>query len=293
MPTLPDGRKMDVIINPLGIISRMNAGQLFELHLSECLYQLKQQLHELKGVRAVTKHLKSFLEIIDKSDKKWTTTHTLKQFKSRSKENLSEAIDKLTLIQPAFQSISPYDLLEAMNFIGTNSTLESIKDEELLERCQNSRCLPDKYPIYDPEEDEYLANPIACGYIYFLKLVHRATDKTSARSIGPYSQKTLQPLGGRTNLGGHRIGEMEVWALAAYGADNLLKDLLTTHSDSSGLKNKMLAEVLQNRELVKEDDEVKPASLSLLESNLRVLGMQLDHDNKPNDDIVDAELSTE
>jgi len=256
MPILPDGRRLDIICNPLGIIGRMNCGQLYELHLSECLYNLKKNMKSMTYEEAY-KYLEKFLDITDKTSDSWGKKSTLLSFKNiHTKFGLIAAINRIELYQPPFESLGPEDLLKAIEFTGSK----------------------DKYKIHDPEENIDIENPIACGYLYFMKLVHRASEKMSARSIGPYSQKTLQPLGGRSNQGGHKLGEMEVWSLKAYGADGFLSDLLTIHSDSSGYKNRTLSDILKNPDLINEDnsEDNKPISLKLLEANLNSLGIEIE-----------------
>lgn len=272
MPELEDGRKLDIIINPLGIISRMNVGQLYELHLNEALYQLKKYLKTIQkredigdfpGTVPTYKiiYLERFLENIDVTPDSWTSKKIIEDYKEglerveRGELAEGEAEDLLYLIQPPFQSIGPEELFDAMDYTGAKL----------------------KYRVFDPANKMYIDNLIGCGYIYFLKLVHRSSDKMSARSIGPYSKKTLQPLGGKSRLGGHRLGEMESWSLIAHGAEDLLTDFLTLQSDSPGLKNKFLANVLQNPELAESNTtDDKPQSLRLFEAYLRVLGLKLE-----------------
>ena len=258
MPRLKDGRVLDIIINPLGIISRMNVGQLFELAIGEAIYQLRQKMKTL-GVREGEKLLKSFLKIVDKTPKNWASKKILSEWKSKK-----ITTDEIYTIQPPFHSLSPQDVQKAMELTGAQY----------------------KYDLLDPETGKMLENPIAVGYIYFLKLFHRASASMSARSIGPYSKKTLQPLGGKARQGGHRLGEMEVWSLLGHGAGDLLETLLTAHSDSPGRKNKLLADILQNPMLIDETQDNKPQSLRLLDARLRVLGLEMymdeDEELKPN-----------
>lgn len=260
MPVLPDGRRIEVILNPLGIISRMNVGQLYELHMNEAMYQLKNKLKGIKWKREKVKLLKGFLDIIDKSPEQWTSKRVIEDYRQdlkragSRKSEIGIAEDNLYIIQPPFQSMKANDLIKGMEYA----------DAEM------------KQKLYDPSSKMEIKNLIAVGYIYFLKLVHRSSDKMSARSIGPYSKKTLQPLGGKARLGGHRLGEMEVWSLVAHGADNVLRDFLTLQSDSPGLKNKFLADILQNPELATHSStDTRPQSLRLFEAYLKILGLEL------------------
>ena len=261
MPTLPDGRRFDILINPLGIISRMNVGQLYELHLNEALYQLKGLLLDKPDKQDKLDILRGFLDIVNSgSEDNWAKEKILKEYNEGLERDVRDnthgtAEDELYLIQPPFQSVGPEELFDAMRYTGAQL----------------------KYEVFDPSSKVAIRNLIAVGYIHFSKLIHRSSDKMSARSIGPYSKKTLQPLGGKSRLGGHRLGEMETWSLIAHGAEDLLTDFLTLQSDSAGLKNKFLAEVLQNPELASSNtSDNKPQSLRLFEAYLKILGLKIE-----------------
>ena len=256
MPRLDDGRTLDIIINPLGIISRMNSGQLFELHLGECLHKLKLKMLEIPETKDKLKYLKGFLDIIDKTEDKWITNKILNDFGTEHGRYL---------IQPPFLSVQTPDVQKA------------------LEYCEGSF----KQRVFDPTTNVFISDNIAIGYNYFIKLVHRAIDKMSARSIGPYSRKTLQPLGGKSRQGGHKLGEMEVWALQGHDANKLLRDNLTILSDSPGLKNEFLASTLNNPELAISDaSDRRPQSSRLLDVNFNVLGTQLEFEEKEEEDTT-------
>ena len=259
MPILPDGRVADVVINPLGIISRMNAGQLFELHLNECFYQVKKKIIKYFNDKDKCREFfKGFLDIIDKTPTKWVTERLLSRYDyiEPISANGEILVENLYLIQPPFESIGPEDLQKAIDYAGSDYS----------------------YTIYDPDKKMFIENPVSCGYMYVLKLIHRSSDKMGARSIGPYSKKTLQPLGGKSRQGGHRVGEMEVWALMAHGAHKyFLRDLLTVQADSPGLKNELLAKILNSPVLSDSDQNDKsPQSLRLLNSYLKQLGLELE-----------------
>jgi DNA-directed RNA polymerase subunit beta len=255
MPVLPDGRKIEIIINPLGIVSRMNAGQLFELHLSEALFNAKNKMKTMPE-KDGEEFLYKLIELTDNTSDKWVSNKLKSEYQDRKlKYGYEKAIDGLYFIQPPFNSITPKQLKEIMTFTGAQF----------------------KYMLYHPNSKVNINTPLSAGKMYFSKLVHRASDKMSARSIGPYSKKTLQPLGGKSRGGGHRCGEMEVWALMAHGANNLLKDFLTVQSDSPGKKNKLLAKMLSNPELSENDSsDNTPQSLRLFKANLKVLGLELE-----------------
>jgi DNA-directed RNA polymerase beta subunit len=259
MPILEDGRRAEIILNPLGVISRMNVGQLFEITLTETLYQLKKKLKEINDVDKCRNILTEYLNILDKTDNKWITSKILEEFDNNvTTKDLHYAIDELYLIQPIFKCIKVDDLKKLTEFVNAKYTQK----------------------LFDPLTNSYFDNPITVGYIYFFKLIHRASEKMSGRSIGPYSNKTLQPLGGKSNQGGHRFGEMEVWGILGHGAKNQLKDFLTTQSDSVGLKSKLLADIIRNPDLLNNLEEIdeQPQSLKLLNAYLKVLGIEISYD---------------
>lgn len=255
MPKTEDGRHVDIIINPLGIISRMNVGQIFELHLGEAIVQLKNKLRKTKPPKDET-FLEKFLKLVDNDKDKYFTKYTLERYKYISNIDRDMAINDLSVIMPAFRSVSYEQLQKVMKLVKAKETFKM------------------SFGSYGDIDEE-----ISAGYMYWNKLIHRSRDKISCRSVGPYSRKTSQPLGGKKKRGGHRLGEMEQWALASHGSKVFLKELLTTHSDSVGMKNKVLANVLQNPDLVNMSDGESvdtPQSLLLMNSYLKLLGMDMD-----------------
>ena len=255
MPQLPDGRHLDICINPLGIISRMNIGQLFELHLSMSLYDLQENtlkmLSEGKTQDEIKKYLMDYIAIVDKTKDGWYQ----KQFEEQL-PNFIDApfVDSLTLIQPPFESCHIEDLTKALEYTKTVF----------------------KYKIYDPIARKYLLNEIAVGYLYFLRMVHIAEEKLAARGIGSYAKRTLQPLGGRKNKGGQRCGEMETACIIGHDAPKNLFEFLTTKSDCIDLKNDYIRKCIDPaRAGVEGSDDLDPMpeSVKLLNSYLTVLGV--------------------
>jgi len=256
-PQLPDGRKLDIIINPLGIISRMNIGQLFELHLGMALYELKQRAKRMleKGINpeSIKKYILKFYSIVDETPEKFVVDHIQELLDSRSLD--ADLIDSLVIIEPPFRTTSYKNLTKAMKY--TRSKFE--------------------YPVYDPKLGSYFDNPIAVGYCYWLKVIHMAETKLSARCVGSYVRKTLQPTSGRSKGGGQRLGEMEVRAMIAMDGISNLRECLTIKSDAIDLKNKWLYETIQggdNEDEFTIPEDQKPESLRLLEGYLKVLGVQ-------------------
>jgi len=253
MPKLPDGRNIDICINPLGIISRMNIGQLFELHLAMSLNDLKRNILSIfereDSQKLIRKYLLGFIRKIDKTEKRW--------YYNQFKKQLPEIIDRkfietLTVIQPPFESIGIEEIEKVMKY--TKTTM--------------------KYKLHDPISKQEIINPISVGYLYFFRMVHIAEEKLAARGIGAYARRTLQPLGGRKNKGGQRCGEMETACLIAHDASKNLFEFLTTKSDCIDLKNKYIKNVIEYNPITTEDkiDET-PESVKLLNAYLNTLGV--------------------
>lgn len=254
MPQLPDGRHLDICINPLGIISRMNIGQLFELHLSMSLYDLQQNLLKIleEGSQEDLKsYLLGYIDIIDKTKDKWYIKQFIEQLPKKIDE---EFIETLSIIQPPFESCQLKDLTQALQYTGSTF----------------------KYKIYDPIARKYLLNDIAAGYLYFFRMVHIAEEKLAARGIGSYAKRTLQPLGGRKNKGGQRCGEMETACIIGHDAPKNLFEFLTTKSDCIDLKNDYIRNCIDPGRVGIEDSkdlDPMPESVKLLNSYLTVLGV--------------------
>ena len=254
MPVLEDGRLVDIVINPLGIITRMNAGQIYELQVGECLNKLRSLMRELKEPKD-EKLLSKILKDIDETPTLWTTRQILQEYEENKKKyGKDEAINRLYFIMPSFQSTDV---------------------DTIVEKLMKKLDVKPEFEVTIPELGK-IKNKIAAGYMYWYKLVHRASEKLSARSVGTYSQKTNQPLGGKKRGGGHRFGEMEQWALVSHGSNNLLKDLMTIHSDSAGCKNETLSKMLKNTETLEENDDKRPQSLMLLDAYLAQLSLEIE-----------------
>lgn len=254
MPQLEDGRHVDICINPLGIISRMNIGQLYELHLVMSLEDLKEEI--LKRIRdekydskKVRKYLLDYIKIIDNTEGNWYTKQFIEQCPKVIDENF---IKNLTLIQPPFESITRSKIEQALKY--TKTML--------------------KYKIFDPVSKSFLENDIAVGFIYFFKMIHIAEERLAARGIGPYARRTLQPLGGRKNKGGQRCGEMETACLISHDAPIDLHEFLTTKSDCIDLKNEYIRNFIEAG-LVPTEEEIDttPESVKLLKAYLTAMGV--------------------
>jgi hypothetical protein len=254
MPQLKDGRHLDICINPLGIISRMNIGQLYELHLAMSFQDLKNNIIKMLDEGFEQEEIKSYLleyiKIVDKTIGGWY----LSQFQEKMPEKITkDFITNLSLIQPPFESSCIEDLKRALEYTGTSF----------------------KQKLYDPVSSIHIFNQIAVGFIYFFRMVHIAEEKLSARGIGAYARRTLQPLGGRKNKGGQRCGEMETACLIGHDAPSNLFEFLTTKSDCIDLKNKYIRDFTTSNMVNYEINNIDsvPESVKLLNSYLTVLGV--------------------
>jgi DNA-directed RNA polymerase beta subunit len=217
---------------------------------------LKLKLNKSKtNIDVIKKELTKFLTLVDCSKNNWISKRILLEFdKNINEMSITEAIDNISLIEPPFESTKPENQYKLMDH--TDSKF--------------------KQKLFDPKRNKYYKNDIAVGYIYFMKLVHRASDKMFSRSFGLYNKNTYQPLGGKSSGKSHKLGEMEIWALLAHGCEDLVQDLMTTCSDSAGKKNKLLASILQNPDLKSmESDDDTPQTYKMLEAYMKVLGINI------------------
>lgn len=267
MPRLEDGRLLDIIINPLGIISRMNIGQSFELHLSMSFNDLKlnckKMIKENIEQNEIKNYLINYIDIIDNTKEKWY----LNQFKDQIKdiEIDDEFIDNLTIVQPPFKSLDLQKCRMALEY--TNTKFEY----KLFDPCIHND---------DGTTGDYLVNEIATGFMYFFRMNHIASTKMTARGIGSYTKKMLQPTAGKRNLGGQRIGEMESSSIIAYDSSSFLYETMTTMSDCVEMKNKWMYEMIDSKNklgnLDFDDSETMSESVKLLNSYLTVIGVDKD-----------------
>jgi DNA-directed RNA polymerase subunit beta len=226
MPYLEDGTPMDVVLNPLGVPSRMNVGQILETHLGWASANLGKQVRELlEKVQAKgnTAELRKKLNELyhDKAD--------LKEMKGMEDPALLELAGNLSkgipFATPVFDGAKEEDINEMLELAGLDTS--------------------GQVTLYDGRTGEAFERKVTVGYIYILKLHHLVDDKIHARSIGPYSLVTQQPLGGKSHFGGQRFGEMECWALQAYGAAYTLQEMLTVKSDDVAGRTKVYESIIR------------------------------------------------
>src|SRR5579885_1690994 len=251
MPYLPDGTPVEVVLNPLGVPSRMNVGQILETHLGWAAKELGTKLAQLMSngnrVELVRKELKGIL--------RGTSSGSF--------------IDELTDEEVLDFARSYKNGVPFATPVFDGATEKQIK--EYLERAGLPRS--GKVTLYDGMTGEKFHQEVTVGYIYMLKLSHLVDDKIHARSIGPYSLITQQPLGGKAQFGGQRFGEMEVWALEAYGAGHILQELLTAKSDDVYGRAKIYEAIVKGDNITKAGI---PESFNVLVHELRGLGLDLE-----------------
>ena len=252
MPYLPDGRPVDMILNPLGVPSRMNVGQILETHLGWAVKELGRQLNEYIKTEFSVDSLKKKLESYYSGSTKFLEIlHSL---------NDNEVVDLVKNLQEAIPIKVPV-------FDGaTESEIEKLYREANLP-------MDGKTILFNGQTGEPFDQKVTVGIMYMLKLHHLVEEKIHARAIGPYSLVTQQPLGGKAHFGGQRLGEMEVWALEAYGAAYTLQEFLTFKSDDVVGRTKIFDSI------VKGDINFEPGlpeSFKVLQKELQSLALDVD-----------------
>ena len=253
MPYLQDGTPVDVVLNPLGVPSRMNVGQILETHLGWAAAGLGNKISKMIGNNDDNKNLKNFLSQIysEKQFEKQLSSLTNNELVQQAK-NLSRGVPMAT---PVFDGASEKGVTEMLKLADLDET--------------------GQVWLTDGRTGEVFDRKVTVGYIYMLKLHHLVDDKIHARSIGPYSLVTQQPLGGKAQFGGQRFGEMEVWALEAYGAAYTLQEMLTVKSDDVSGRTKVYESIIRG------DDDFEagiPESFNVLIKELKSLGLNVNMD---------------
>ena len=251
MPYMEDGNPVDIVLNPLGVPSRMNVGQILEVHLGLAAKGLGQKIGAMLRADANAKEVRGFLDQVYNSKGK--------------KENLDElsdgdVIDLARNLEDGVPFATPV-------FDGAKE--EEIKAMLALAGMPSSG----QMTLYDGRTGEAFERQVTVGYMHFLKLHHLVDDKMHARSTGPYSLVTQQPLGGKAQFGGQRFGEMEVWALEAYGASYVLQEMLTVKSDDVNGRTKVYENIVKGEHKI---DAGMPESFNVLVKEIRSLAIDID-----------------
>jgi DNA-directed RNA polymerase subunit beta len=210
MPYLADGSPVDLVLNPLGVPSRMNVGQILEIHLGWGAYELGRQLQAMIDEKRAAHEIKGLLDKVYKGDE------DVEAQLARMDDDDVRALAKKSkngvfMASPVFDGAAEADIKGALEIAGLPQSGQAI--------------------LFDGRTGDAFDQNVTVGIMYMLKLHHLVDDKIHARSIGPYSLVTQQPLGGKAQFGGQRLGEMEVWAMEAYGAAYALQEFLTVKSD--------------------------------------------------------------
>jgi DNA-directed RNA polymerase subunit beta len=254
MPYMADGTPVDIVLNPLGVPSRMNVGQVLETHLGWAAKGLGLKIGVMLAEKESTTKLRGFLnEIYNKSGGQKADLNSL---------NDDEIVELSTNLSGGVPIATPV-------FDGADET--EIKN--LLELAGLPRS--GQATLYDGRTGVSFDRPVTVGYMYMLKLNHLVDDKMHARSTGPYSLVTQQPLGGKAQFGGQRFGEMEVWALEAYGASYTLQEMLTVKSDDVQGRTKMYKNIVDGTH---EMQAGMPDSFNVLVKEIRSLGINIELD---------------
>lgn len=256
MPFLEDGTHADIVLNPLGVPSRMNVGQILETHLGWACAGLGKRIGQTVDAYLSKQDIKPLKETLKKV---YGEDETIKSLNDGELielgRNLSHGVPIAT---PVFDGAKEADIEEMLKLAGLDASGQST--------------------VYDGRTGDAFDRKVTVGYIYMLKLHHLVDDKIHARSIGPYSLVTQQPLGGKAQFGGQRFGEMEVWALEAYGAAYTLQEMLTVKSDDVAGRTKVYEAI------VRGDDTFEagiPESFNVLVKEMRSLGLNVDlHNSK-------------
>ncbi len=259
MPFLPDGTHVDIVLNPLGVPSRMNVGQILETHLGWACAGMGLQIGELVDsykAKGDSKPLKSLLGKIYGKDE------VLDKMEGDELIELGNNLKAgIPIATPVFDGAKEKDIEDMLDMAGLDRS--------------------GQMTLFDGRTGDQFDRKVTVGYIYMLKLHHLVDDKIHARSIGPYSLVTQQPLGGKAQFGGQRFGEMEVWALEAYGAAYTLQEMLTVKSDDVAGRTKVYESIVRGEDAFESGI---PESFNVLVKEMRSLGLnvELQHSKREN-----------
>ena len=254
MPYLEDGTPVDVVLNPLGVPSRMNVGQILETHLGWACAGMGKKIGAALDVYATSQKVKP---VKDELQKIYGKNAEIDALEDQEVIEFAHSVRKgVPIATPVFDGAREEDIAKMLTDAGLNAT--------------------GQITLYDGKTGDVFDRQVTVGYIYILKLHHLVDDKIHARSIGPYSLVTQQPLGGKAQFGGQRFGEMEVWALEAYGAAYTLQEMLTVKSDDVAGRTKVYEAI------VRGDDAFEtgiPESFNVLVKEMRSLGLNVELQN--------------
>ncbi|HLT99249.1 MAG TPA: DNA-directed RNA polymerase subunit beta, partial [Burkholderiaceae bacterium] len=267
MPHMADGTPVDIVLNPLGVPSRMNVGQVLEMHLGWAAKGIGQRIADLfdeeRGAQA--NEVREYLE------KVYNSTGAKADLASLSDEDVIEMAknlqDGVPLATPVFDGATEEEIDKMLRLAYPDDIAEKLELTETRSQAW----------LYDGRTGDRFERPVTVGYMHYLKLHHLVDDKMHARSTGPYSLVTQQPLGGKAQFGGQRFGEMEVWALEAYGASYTLQEMLTVKSDDISGRTKVYENIVKGDHTI---DAGMPESFNVLVKEIRSLSLDMDLERK-------------
>ena len=260
MPYMADGRPADIVLNPLGVPSRMNIGQVLEVHLGWAAKGLGWRIEKMLKTETA-RQIRAFLnEIYNRTGKHEDLDSLSDEELMRMARNLQNGVPFAT---PVFDGANEEQIRMMLDL--------AFPDDEA-QRLQLTSSKT-QATLYDGRTGDAFERPVTVGYMHYLKLHHLVDDKMHARSTGPYSLVTQQPLGGKAQFGGQRFGEMEVWALEAYGAAYVLQEMLTVKSDDVNGRTKMYENIVKGEHKIEAG---MPESFNVLVKEIRSLGIDID-----------------
>jgi DNA-directed RNA polymerase subunit beta len=266
MPHMADGTPLDIVLNPLGVPSRMNIGQILETHLGWAAKGLGKRIGDMLQAETKVAEIRQFLDKIYNS-----STGKKEDIDSFTDEEVLELAQNLKhgvpFATPVFDGAAESDIKAMLD-------LAFPDDDEHTKKLQ-FHAGKTQVKLFDGRTGDAFERPVTVGYMHVLKLHHLVDDKMHARSTGPYSLVTQQPLGGKAQFGGQRFGEMEVWALEAYGASYTLQEMLTVKSDDVNGRTKVYENIVKGEHKI---DAGMPESFNVLVKEIRSLAIDIDLD---------------
>jgi DNA-directed RNA polymerase subunit beta len=261
MPYMADGTPCDIVLNPLGVPSRMNVGQVLEVHLGWAAKGIGQRIGDMLQAQARVTDVRKFLEqVYNGSGRKEDLTKLSDPDVLSMAGELAKGIPFAT---PVFDGAAEEDIRAMLKLAYPEDVAQA---KGLTPTRTQAR-------LYDGRTGDQFERPVTVGYMHVLKLHHLVDDKMHARSTGPYSLVTQQPLGGKAQFGGQRFGEMEVWALEAYGAAYTLQEMLTVKSDDVQGRTKVYESIVKGEHAIEAG---MPESFNVLVKEIRSLGIDME-----------------
>jgi DNA-directed RNA polymerase subunit beta len=263
MPYMADGTPADIVLNPLGVPSRMNVGQVLEVHLGWAAKGLGRRIGEMLRAQQKAAEMREFLsKIYSETGRPEAIAELTDEEVLELAQNLREGVPFAT---PVFDGATEEEITHALDLAYPDDIAKQLG----MTKSKN------QVTLYDGRTGEAFERTVTVGYMHMLKLHHLVDDKMHARSTGPYSLVTQQPLGGKAQFGGQRFGEMEVWALEAYGASYVLQEMLTVKSDDVNGRTKVYENLVKGDHVI---DAGMPESFNVLVKEIRSLGIDIDLD---------------